>query len=120
MPDLLGILNTLKGYGVEFVSTTQSIDTTTAMGKMVTTFLGAIAEFERETIVERVKAGIARAKSEGVKCGRPRVAIDIKAAMDLRDNGLGYKQIAKQLGVPRTTLYRTLSAIPKPSNQKVG
>lgn len=110
--DLLNILNSLTAYGVDFISTTQSIDTTNPMGKMVLTFLGAIAEFERETISERVKAGIERARAEGKTLGRPRVAIDVPRALELRAKGLGYKQVAKQLGVPRTTLYRTLSAIP--------
>jgi hypothetical protein len=59
-------------------------------------------------------AGQARSRSEGTRIGRPRVAIDIKTALELRRQGLGYKQIAKQLGVPRTTVYRTLKAIPQP------
>lgn len=112
--DLLNILQQLRSHGVDFVSTTQAIDTSTSYGKMVLTFLGAIAEFERETIIERVKSGLQRAKAEGIKLGRPRVAIDIKSAIRLRDQeGLGYKQIAKALGIPRTTIYRTLAAIPK-------
>jgi DNA invertase Pin-like site-specific DNA recombinase len=114
--DLLNILMTLKNHGVDFCSTTQAIDTTTSYGKMVMTFLGAIAEFERETIIERVKVGLSRAKANGVKLGRPRVAFDVNGALRMRDQeGLGYKQIAKALGVPRTTVYRTLGAIPKTS-----
>lgn len=112
--DLLNILNSLRSHGVDFCSTTQAIDTTTSYGKMVLTFLGAIAEFERETIVERVKAGISRAKANGVRLGRPRVAFDVNRAIRMRDQeGAGYKQIAKALGIPRTTVYRTLGAIPK-------
>ena len=114
--DLLRILQELKSHGVDFVSSTQAIDTTTSYGKMVFTFLGAIAEFERETIVERVRSGLNRARADGVRLGRPRVAIDIKAAMRMRDHeDMGYKQIARALGVPRTTVYRTLRAIPKTS-----
>lgn len=111
---LLQVLQQLQASGVGFVSTTQQIDTTTAYGRMVLTFLGAVSEFERSLIVERVHAGLRRAKEEGVTLGRPRVAMDVRRAIQLRDvDGLGYKQIAKALGVPRTTLYRTLSAIPK-------
>ncbi len=111
---LLQVLQQLQSSGVGFVSATQQIDTTTAYGRMVLTFLGAVAEFERSLIVERVHAGLSRAKAEGVTLGRPRVAMDVRRAIQLRDNdGLGYKQIAKALNVPRTTLYRTLSAIPK-------
>ena len=110
--DLLRVLTELKSAGVDFCATTQAIDTTTSYGKMVMTFLGAIAEFERETIIERVKVGLDRARANGTKLGRPRVGIDVPKAIELRNQGLGYKQIAKQLGVPRTTLYRTLKAIP--------
>lgn len=115
---LLQVLQQLKASGVGFVATTQQIDTTTAYGRMVLTFLGAVAEFERSLIVERVKAGLSRAKAQGVKVGRPRVAVDIKRALELRKQGLGYKQIAKSLGVPRTTVYRVLSAIPQPPTAK--
>lgn len=112
--DLLNILLTLKNYGVDFCSTTQAIDTTTSMGRMIMVFLGAIAEFERDTIIERVNAGLSRARANGVKLGRPRVGFDVNEALRMRDQeGLGYKQIAKALGIPRTTLYRTLGAIPK-------
>jgi len=112
--DLLNILMSLKNNGVDFCSTTQAIDTTTSYGKMVLTFLGAIAEFERDTIIERVHCGLARARMNGVKLGRPRVAFDVNGALRMRDQeGLGYKQIAKALGVPRTTVFRTLGAIPK-------
>ena len=114
--DLLNILLTLKTNGVDFCSTTQAIDTTTSYGKMVMTFLGAISEFERDTIIERVNSGLARARANGVKLGRPRVGFDVNEALRMRDKeGLGYKQIAKALGIPRTTIYRTLGAIPKTS-----
>lgn len=111
--DLLNILTQLKTAGIDFCSITQAIDTSTSYGKMVMTFLGAIAEFERETIVERVKSGIARARANNVRLGRPRIAFDVRKAMELRQEGRGYKDIAKQLGIPRTTLFRTLRAIPK-------
>lgn len=112
--DLLSILSQLKNAGVDFCSTTQAIDTTTSYGKMVMTFLGAISEFERDVLIERVRLGLQRAKANGVKLGRPRKGFDIKKALKLRDiDGMGYKQIAKALGVPRTTLYRTLGGIPK-------
>lgn len=112
---LLGLLERLQALGVGFVSTTQAIDTTTAYGRMVLTFLSAIAEFERDLIKERVRAGMRRAREEGVRVGRPRTAIDIRRALELRRAGLGFKQVARQIGVPRSTLFRTLQAIPKPS-----
>ncbi|MCF7855798.1 MAG: recombinase family protein [Candidatus Pacebacteria bacterium] len=111
---LLDVLQQLQDAGVGFVSTTQQIDTTSAMGRMVTAMLAAIASFERELIVERVKSGVARYREENPDkgWGRKRVGIDIVKALELRSQGMGYKQVAKALGVPRSTLHRTLSAIP--------
>ena len=111
--DLLNILNSLRGYGVDFISTTQSIDTTTSYGKMVTTFLGAIAEFERELIIERVKVGIERAKSDGVRFGRPRVGFDVNKAVELKLKGQTWRQVAKELGVAHSTLRRVLTPLLK-------
>ncbi len=108
---LLETLALLQQHGVDFVSVTEAIDTTTPAGRMVLTFLGAIAEFEREIIRERILAGLGRAKANGTKLGRPRVGFDIQRAIALRRDGLGYKQIARQLGIPRTTLYRYLRGI---------
>lgn len=112
---LLRALEEFHALDVDFVSYSEGIDTSTPMGKMIFTFLGAIAEFERSLIQERVKAGISRKRAENPTgaWGRPRRAIDVPRALELRAQGLGYKQIAKALGVPRTTLYRTLSAIPQ-------
>jgi len=109
--DLLNILQQLKSNGVDFISTTQSIDTTTSMGKMVLTFLGAIAEFERETIVERINSGISRAKAEGVRFGRPRAGFDVNKALELKRNGKSWNQIAKSTGVSKATVRRTLTPL---------
>jgi len=110
---LLEVLTTLRRLGIGFCSVTENIDTTSAQGRMLLTFLGGIAEFERELCVERVKAGISRARANGIKLGRPRVGFDFKKAIQLRQDGLGYKRIAKEMGLPRTTIYRALQAIPK-------
>jgi DNA invertase Pin-like site-specific DNA recombinase len=111
---LLSILQQLQSAGVGFCSTTQQLDTTTPYGRMVTQLLGCIAEFERSLVVERVKIGMASARARGSKIGRPRTAVDIRKALELRMKGLGLKQIARLIGVPRSTLHRTLQAIPKP------
>ena len=110
---LLDILKQLKTAGVGFCSMTEAIDTTSPQGRMLLTFLGAIAEFERELIRERIKSGLNRTRAEGTKLGRPRLGFDVTKAIELRDSGLGYKQIARELNIPRTTLFRSLSAIPK-------
>jgi DNA invertase Pin-like site-specific DNA recombinase len=110
---LLETLSLLQRYGADFVSTTEAVDTSTPAGRMVLTFLAAIAEFERSIIQERVKAGLDRARSEGKRLGRPRVGFDLERALALRSDGLGYKQVSVALGVPRTTLFRYLKAIPE-------
>ena len=110
---LLQALQEFKPLGIDFVSYSEGIDTSTPMGKMTFTFLGAIAEFERELIRERTKAGVARARAEGAKLGRPRVAFDVQKAVELRNTGLGFKQVARALGIPRTTLFRAIRGIPQ-------
>ena len=116
--DLLNILSTLRSYGVDFCSTTQAIDTTTSYGKMVMTFLGAIAEFERDTIVERVKSGLERAKAQGVKLGRPRTGFDVHRALQMKQNGSSWGDIAKELKVSSATIRRSLTPLLKNPNRK--
>lgn len=111
--DLLNILNTLRSHGVDFCSTTQAIDTTTSYGKMVLTFLAAIAEFERETIVERVRCGLSRAKANGVRLGRPRVGFDVSKALQMKQDGSSWKQIARELKISSATLRRTATPLLK-------
>ena len=73
---LLECLNLFQRYGVDFVSVTEGVDTSTSVGKMVYTFLGAIAEFERSLIETRIRSGIQRAKANGIHCGRPRIGFE--------------------------------------------
>src|ERR1700677_5037941 len=73
---LLRALETFKALGVEFVSLSEQVDTSTPMGKCVFTVLGAVAELERSLIVERVKAGLRNARAKGKKLGRPRRVLD--------------------------------------------
>lgn len=117
---LLEVLTILRNLGIGFVSTTEAINTESPQGRMLLTFLGGIAEFERELCVERIKSSIARCRAQGIKLGRPRVGFDLKKAIELRQNGKGYKQIAREMGIPRTTLYRSLKAIPKTPSPKTG
>ncbi len=111
--NLLNILSTLRSHGVDFVSATQSIDTTSSYGKMVVTFLGAIAEFERDLIVERVNVGIQRAKAEGVRFGRPRVGFDVNRAVQLKRQGRTWGEVAKELGVAHSTMRRMVTPLLK-------
>ncbi len=81
---LLRALETFKALGIEFVSLSEQMDTSTPTGKMVFTVLGAVAELERSLIAERVKAGLRNARAKGKKLGRPRVAVDAARVAALR------------------------------------
>ena len=81
--DLLSIISTLSDKGVEFVSLKESINTTTAQGKFMLTVFGAIAELERESIIQRQREGIEIAKKEGKYKGKPKIEIDIQEFKDV-------------------------------------
>jgi DNA invertase Pin-like site-specific DNA recombinase len=110
---LLRVLETFNSLGIEFVSLSESLDTSTPAGKMVFTVLGAVAELERSLIVERVKAGLRNAKAKGKWIGRPRVFIDRSKIASLRADGLSWAKIAEKLGVGEGTVYRAAHASAK-------
>jgi DNA invertase Pin-like site-specific DNA recombinase len=102
---LLRALENFRALGVEFVSLSEQVDTSTPTGKMVFTVLGAVAELERSLIVERVRAGLRNAKAKGKKLGRPHRPVDATEIAQLRAQGLTWRAVGKQLGVaPRTAL----------------
>jgi DNA invertase Pin-like site-specific DNA recombinase len=103
---LLRALESFKAQGIEFVSFSEQMDTSTPAGKMVFTVLGAVAELERSLIVERVKAGLRNARAKGKQLGRPRVSLDARKIAVLRAQGLSWAKIAEQLGVGEGTVYR--------------
>lgn len=108
---LLECLKLFQSNNTSFVSVTEGVDTSTSVGRMVLTFLGAIGEFEREIIKERVKAGLDRARNEGITLGRPRKGFDIGQALKLKREGWSYKKIGKKLGVSTGTVFNSLKAI---------
>ena len=94
---LLRLVEEFKALGIDFYSVTESIDTTTPQGRMIIVVLGAIAEFERDIICERVRAGMRAAKARGAKIGRPRLEPteeEIKELLDPRRAGLSIRKIA--------------------------
>ncbi len=103
---LLRALETFQALGIEFVSLSEQLDTSTPTGKMVFTVLGAVAELERSLIVERVKAGLRNARAKGKQLGRPRLVVDADRIASLRAQGLGWKKIAKQMGLGVGTVLR--------------
>jgi len=84
---LLRALETFKALGIDFVSLSEQVDTSTPTGKMVFTVLGAVAELERSLIAERVRVGIRNARAKGKRLGRPRIAVDAPRIAALRAQG---------------------------------
>ncbi|OFV95680.1 MAG: hypothetical protein A3H28_15480 [Acidobacteria bacterium RIFCSPLOWO2_02_FULL_61_28] len=96
---LLRALETFSVLGVEFVSLSEQVDTSTPMGKMVFTVLGAVAELERSLIVERVRAGLRNARAKGKRLGRPRRIVDTDKIARLRAQGVSWRAVGAELGV---------------------
>ena len=110
---LLLLLDELRQRGVDFVSLTQGIDTTTSVGRMVYGQLAVFAEFEREQIRERTKAGMAAAKKRGKHIGRPRKLTDAQvhhAAKQLEAGTETISGMAQMFGVSSLTLSRSLKS----------
>jgi DNA invertase Pin-like site-specific DNA recombinase len=103
---LLRALEQFRALGIDFVSFSENVDTSTPTGKMVFTVLGAVAELERSLIVERVRAGLRNARAKGKRLGRPQVIVDIRRIAALREQGRSWPQIARELGVGVGTVYR--------------
>lgn len=101
---LVTMLEELHQVGVAFVSLGEGIDCTTPAGKLQLHILAALAEFERERIRERVMAGLARARTQGVRLGRPKARLPIERLLAVA--GLPVEGAADQLGVSRSTVKR--------------
>lgn len=110
---LLEVLMELKGLGIGFVSLTEAINTETAQGRMLCSFLGAIGEFEREMTIERVRSGMARAKANGVRIGRPRAGFDVNEAIRLKQDGQSWSQVSKAVGASSATVRRIVTPLLK-------
>ena len=105
---LVTALEEFQALGVDFLSLGESVDTSTPMGKMIFTVLGAVAELERSLIKERVVMGLDRARKEGKPHGRPKRIFDREKARQLRADGQSLREIGKILGVSKSTLASAL------------
>src|SRR5713101_6329685 len=102
---LLRALETFNSLGVQFVSLSEQVDTSTPTGKMIFTVLGAVAELERNLIVERVRAGLRHAKAKGKRLGRPKKYVDPLQIASLRAAGHSWRKIAREMGVSVGTVF---------------
>ena len=109
MADLMGIIDGIKTAGASLRVLAMGLDTSTATSKLILNVLGSVAEFERELMLERQRAGIAKAKVEGKYKERKRAFSDDRL-LSLRGKGLGVTDITAQLGVSRETIYVRLRA----------
>src|SRR5262245_25011217 len=112
---LISALEEFGCLGVDFISLSEAGDTTTPMGKMIFTVLGAVAELERTLIGERVIMGLNRAKKAGKRLGRPRVHVDAASVAELRSQGVCWREIADLLGISRGAAQR---AVYRPANSR--
>lgn len=106
---LIEMVNQLQAKDIGFVSLQESVDTTTSGGKLVFHVFGALAEFERELIRERTRAGLHAARSRGKLGGRPKKLSDKQKLMArklLSDSSNSIKEICATLKISRSTLYR--------------
>jgi DNA invertase Pin-like site-specific DNA recombinase len=110
LQNLIEILNELQSVKVDLYFLQQAIDTSSPMGKMIYSILGALGSYERELIRERVIAGQQRAKNEGKQIGRPSQINDaLKESIKLlRSKGMAIKKIAKTLSIGVGSVYKVL------------
>ncbi len=105
----LEVLDELNHLNIEFVSFREQIDTSGPLGRAIVIIIGAIAELERNLIIERVRAGMRRARLEGRHIGRKPVEVDREAILGDRRRGQSLGQLARTYGVSRTTIHRVLN-----------
>jgi DNA invertase Pin-like site-specific DNA recombinase len=108
---VLAVIDELTSRRIGFRSLTEGLHTDGPMGRAMLTIMAAFAQLERDTMIERTRAGLAAAAANGRKGGRPRKVDDADAAKarQLRDKGIAATDIAKMLGVSRATVYRYLA-----------
>src|SRR5215470_2270752 len=105
---LVNALDEFRALGIDFVSLHEGVDTSTPNGRLVFGIFASIAEFERELIRDRVRSGLALAKSRGKLLGRPRVTVDRTRIASLRKEGQSWAQICDHLGISKGTAQRAV------------
>ena len=105
---LVNALADLESLGVSFISIKDNLDLSTPSGRLMFQIIGAMAEFERALIQERVRAGLRNARAKGRKLGRPRVTVDASEIARLRAQGASWRDISKQLGISIGTAHAAM------------
>lgn len=117
----IGTLQELTALGVGFVSLTEALDLTTPTGRAMAAMRGVFAEFEREILRERVKAGIAQARKAGQPHGRPATALrQTEVICRLQAEGISPAEIARRLELGRSSVRRIPAPAPIPDRPETG
>jgi DNA invertase Pin-like site-specific DNA recombinase len=112
LKDLIGILSELKAKHVDLYLHQQKLDTSTPAGEALFGMLGVFAQFERAMIAERVRAGLRRARAEGVKLGRPTLSRETEAKItDQLQRGIGIRKVARIVGCGTGSVQRVKRAM---------
>jgi DNA invertase Pin-like site-specific DNA recombinase len=106
---LFNSLAELAAFGVAFISLRDNLDLSTPSGRLMFQIIGAMTEFERALIQERVRAGLRNARAEGRRLGRPRVIVDGARIASLRAMGYSWAEIKGQTGISKGTAQRTIA-----------
>jgi len=108
---LVNALADLCAYGVAFISFRDNLDLSTPSGRLMFQIIGAMAEFERSLIQERVRAGLRNARAKGKKFGRPRVQVDALRVAALRRDGRSWSQVCRTLNVSKGSAQRSVALL---------
>ena len=115
---LIFTLDELQSIGVGFISYNENIDLTSSTGRLMFQLLGAFAEFEKNTIRDRVIAGLNHAKRKGTKLGRPGIELDPDKLIELRGQGLTMRAMANELNVSLGLVHKSMVKCSSPSLDK--
>lgn len=107
---LVNVLDEFRALGVEFVSVHDALDFSTPSGRLLVGILGCLGEFEKDLVRERTLLGLAHARRKGKRLGRPHHGHDTEI-INLRNQGMSFRQIAATIGVSRAAVYRTLKSV---------
>ena len=110
---LVNALAELASLGVAFISLRDNLDLSTPSGRLMFQIIGAMAEFERALIQERVRAGLRNARAKGKRLGRPRVVVDASRIASLREQGRSWSQITAEMRIGKGTAQRAFAGLPK-------
>jgi DNA invertase Pin-like site-specific DNA recombinase len=110
---LVNSLAELAALGVAFISLRDNLDLSTPSGRLMFQIIGAMAEFERALIQERVRAGLRNARAKGKRLGRPRVLVDAPRIASLRAQGCSWAEIVAEMNIGKGTAQRAIAALPK-------